>query len=221
MSHSYSSDSSGTAWTCSEQIQVMASWDPPYSYATSQSAPVVPLPLMQHSVVQIRAQGRQWPVDISDSYQSTNLPSLSTHPDSQVYHPHMQCYDQLPNVPPLASSTIPTSYYDLGSIHTHHHQNSLPSQTQHYEQLPNVPPLASSTAPTSYYELGSAHAHHHQNPLPSLHPYHEPMQQLLPNALAPPELAQLCLVIQESRLDQWWTLFMRESGCFEDFGYTS
>ena len=133
----------------------------------------------------------------------------------------MQCYDQLPNVPPLASSTIATSYYDLGSIHTHHHQNSLPSQMQHYDQPPNVPLLASSTAPTSYYELGSAHAHHHQNSLPSLHQYHEPALQLPPIALAPPELAQLGLVAQESRLDQQWTSFMRQSGCFEDFSYKS
>ena len=51
MSHSYSSDSSGTGWTCSEETQVMTSWDPSYSYATSQSAPVVPLPLTQHSSV--------------------------------------------------------------------------------------------------------------------------------------------------------------------------
>ena len=181
MSHSYSSDLSGTGWTRSEQTQVMTSWDPSYSYATSQSAPVVPLSLTQHSSVQIRPQERQWPVDTSDPYQSTNLPGLSTHPDFQVYHPHMQRYDQPPNVPPLASSTVPTSYYELGSVHTHHHQNSLPS----------------------------------------LHQYHEPALQLPPIALAPPELAQLGLVAQESRLDQQWTSFMRQSGCFEDFSYKS
>ena len=221
MLHLYSSVSSGTGWTHSQQTQVVTSWDPPYSYAASQSALEVPLSLTQHSsVTQIRAQGREWLVNTSDPYQSTNLPGLSTHPDSQAYT-HMQCYDQLPNDPPLASSIIPTSYFDLGSIHAHHHQNSLPSQTQHYDQPPNVLPLASSTAPTSSYELGSVHAHHHQNSLPSVHQYHEPMQQLPPIALAPPELAQLGLVAQESRLDQQWTSFMRESGCFEDFGYTS
>ncbi|KIM60094.1 hypothetical protein SCLCIDRAFT_26878 [Scleroderma citrinum Foug A] len=183
ISHSYSSDMSGIGWTRSEQTQVMPSWDPPYSYATSQSAPVVPPPLTQQSssVAQIQAQGRQWLVDASDPYQSTDLPGLSTHPDFQVYHPPIQRYDQPPNVPPLASSTVPTSYYELGSVHTHHHQNSLPS----------------------------------------LHQYHEPAPQLPPIALAPPELAQLGLVAQESRLDQQWTSFMRQSGCFEDFSYKS
>lgn len=179
MSHSYSSDSSGAAWTRSEQTQVMPSWDSPYSYATSQSAPVVPLPLMQHSVAQIRPQGRSWLADTSDPYQSTNFPGLSTHLHPQVYHPHMQHFDQPPSVPPLVSSTVPASYYEPGSIHAHHHQNSLPS----------------------------------------LHQYHDPAQQLPPIALAPPELAQLGLVAQESRLDQRWTSFMRQSGCFEDFGY--
>ncbi|KIM59951.1 hypothetical protein SCLCIDRAFT_26905 [Scleroderma citrinum Foug A] len=192
MSHSYSSDSSGTGWTCSEETQ---------------SAPVVPLPLTQHSsVAQIQAQRRQWPVDTSDPCTTRTCNATTSCQTSPRLH---------------RLCTIPTSYYDLGSIHTHRHQNSLPSQTQHYDQPPNIPPLASSTAPTSYYELGSIHAHHHQNSVPSLHQYHEPTQQLPPIALAPPELAQLGLVSQESRLDQQWTSFMRQSGCFEDFGYTS
>ena len=174
MSYSYISDSSDAAWTPNEQAQRMTSLDPPYSYAISQSAPGVPLPLTQHSSVQIRPQERQWLPNTSNPYQSTNLPGLSTHPHSQVYHPHMQRYDQPPNLPPLASST---SYYGLGSIHTHHHQNSSPS----------------------------------------LHQYHQPTQQLPPIALAPPELAQLGLVTQESRLDQQWTSFMQQSGCFDDF----
>ena len=96
-------------------------------------------------------------------------------------------------------------------------RNHSPRRCQHCDQPSNVPPLASSTAPTSYYELDSVHVHHHQNSLPSWHQYDEPMQQLPPIALAPSELAQLGLVAQGSRLDQWWTSFMRESGCFEDY----
>ena len=72
------------------------------------------------------------------------------------------------------------------------------------------------------------HQHHphayERAPVPSANAYPPPQAQpqaqpLQTQPAAPSELTDLGLVSQESRLDERWTSFMRDSGYFEGFGY--
>ena len=191
VSQSYISDSSGSAWTRGEQTQVMTSWGSA-QYPTYAASQPVSVSLLP-SLAQAQAHG----------------PPIPNPPTRQPW---------------MADTSDPYQLANPPSLNTHPHSQVYHPQTQRYDPLSHVPQELTSAIPPSYYDLGGtgAHQHHqHQNSLPSLHQYHQPTQQLPPIALAPPELAQLGLVAQESRLDQRWTSFMRQTGCFEDFGYKS
>ncbi|KAF8553012.1 hypothetical protein OG21DRAFT_1597855 [Imleria badia] len=66
------------------------------------------------------------------------------------------------------------------------------------------------------YEPSSAPLYEQPRPQPPQQPQTHPAQ-----SAAPSELTDLGLVSQESRLDERWTSFMRDSGYFEGFGYRS
>lgn len=68
---------------------------------------------------------------------------------------------------------------------------------------------SSSATPTSAYQQ-----QHPQSQASSQQPQAQSVQ-----SAAPSELTELGLVSQESRLDERWTSFMRDSGYFEGFGY--
>ena len=190
-SQSYNPESSGSAWRRGEQTQAMTSWGSA-QYPTYATSQPTSVPLPA-SFEQVQAQGPSVPDP------STRQPSMSD--TSDLY--------QLNNPPSLSTPLHSQVYHP---------------PTQPHDPLSHVSQALASFAVPPYYDLGStgAHQHHqHQNSLLSSHEYHQPTQQLPPVALAPPELAQLGLVAQKSRLDQRWTSFMRQTGCFEDFGYKS
>lgn len=64
------------------------------------------------------------------------------------------------------------------------------------------------------YEPSSASLYQQSRPQPPQQPQTHSAQPA-----APSELTELGLVSQESRLDERWTSFMRDSGYFEGFGY--
>ncbi|KAL4061907.1 fungal-specific transcription factor domain-containing protein [Scleroderma citrinum] len=188
--------SSGAAWTRGPTIdatqpQVMTLWDPAHYPMTASQSTLTQLPPLTRPPAPPQAQAQGPPI-----------PGPSTRQW-------------------LTDTSDPYQLANLADSSTHSHPQVYHPHTQRYDQPPHLPP-ASSTVPT-YYNLGSAGAHQHQNlhqhPPTSLRQHHPPTHQLPPIALAPPELAQLGLVAQESRLDQRWTAFMQESGYFEGFQY--
>ncbi|KAI6149927.1 fungal-specific transcription factor domain-containing protein [Pisolithus tinctorius] len=113
------------------------------------------------------------------------LPGPSTSPSMQAhfqgYHPHLHPYGQQARYP-LTSSTLSTVSYCNNAPGVGHRQ----SQPQAYPS-------------TSTHRHAQSHPH---QPIGALPCQHRPLYQFQPVLLAPPELAQLGLITQESGLDQ-------------------
>ncbi|KAG6335793.1 hypothetical protein ID866_3289 [Astraeus odoratus] len=153
------------------------------------------------------------------SSQSTLLPVLP--PLQHPVHAQTQAQGPIPGPSSRPWHSDSAHPYRLANLSASggHSQAFHPHQ-QRYDEHPHCSPASSVLASTSYYDdgLGSAghqSQHTHQPP----HQHHPPAQHHPSIPLAPPELTQLGLVAQESRLDQRWTSFMRESGYFEEFQY--
>ncbi|KAF9232449.1 fungal-specific transcription factor domain-containing protein [Melanogaster broomeanus] len=91
-----------------------------------------------------------------------------------------------------SSGVRPANFSGAGS-----HSQSYPQQ-HHYEQ----------SQPSTSASVHHSHHHHH---------HHHPQQQ--PAQAVPSEPTELGLVSQESRLDERWTSFMRDSGHLAGFDY--
>lgn len=87
----------------------------------------------------------------------------------------------------LSHSTQPPLSVSLASTSNQYRSSGVPSASQHYLAQPSYERLA----PVYYGDDG------------------------IRDSIAPPELTHMGLVAQQSRLDQRWTSFMRESGYFE------
>ncbi|KAI6010429.1 hypothetical protein BKA83DRAFT_4403404 [Pisolithus microcarpus] len=179
-----------------EHVPEMTFWErPPYPDASSQSTPiqVPPTPLQKLPT----PMPSQIPVHGGPNPGSSACASLPSDPYSMVclsvpsaqgYHPH-RC-DQQAHHPLMSSTPSSVSYYDdpLTCTGSHHRQ----SRSQAHTSL-------------STYAHVQLRPHQRIDALPHHQPSHQP---------APPELAQLGLIAQESGLDRRWSSFMHESGFF-------
>ncbi|KIJ65371.1 hypothetical protein HYDPIDRAFT_110415 [Hydnomerulius pinastri MD-312] len=120
-------------------------------------------------------------------------PRRSHYPYTPQHHPPTPT----PQHPPHEHSSVagPSSYPWPSDVSNHFRSTTFPSD---------------SSSSHSYHQQ-----HHYEHSSTST--YHSSQQQQ--SRPAPSELAELGLVSQESRLDERWTSFMRDSGYFEGFGY--
>ena len=143
-------------------------------------------------------------------------------PPRRSHYPYTPQH-QLP--PPLA----PTSQPQPTPQHTLHEQ---PTVATHYSWPQQSSGVSSQFNSTSYSTVNRPQSHSYQghhphayepSSAPTYQPRPQPSQTPQPHsaqsAAAPSELTELGLVTQESRLDERWTSFMRDSGYFEGFGY--
>ncbi|KIK95062.1 hypothetical protein PAXRUDRAFT_827363 [Paxillus rubicundulus Ve08.2h10] len=154
-------------------------------------------------VAQWRPRRSHYPY-ASDHHHSHPPPSIAQHPPS-VPHQHPPPVSQHP--PPHERAPVTDAPTYSWSSHT-----------------PHTPTHFRSSSSTFSGSSSHSHSHSHSDShSPSFHPYdqsayHPPSHQAhVPPA--PPELTELGLVSHESRLDERWTSFMRDSGYFEGFGY--
>ncbi|KAI6099373.1 hypothetical protein EV401DRAFT_2093454 [Pisolithus croceorrhizus] len=213
----YSGEKSGSTWfqrsgsaAGLEQTQERSTWDrvlctdvPSNSTLTQppvplQISPYVPLRASEHGELATGSSTSAWPLELSDPYTMANVstPCALAHP--RGFRPSHDRYDQHEHCPPASSALSTVSYYDdqFASAGAHHHQ-SRPQSHPSTHSCPHSPPhLHYPTQPPPWQYQST-----HSDP---------PQSQIVP--LSPPELAQFCLVAQESVLDQRWVSFMRESG---------
>ncbi|KAG1816497.1 fungal-specific transcription factor domain-containing protein [Suillus subaureus] len=103
-----------------------------------------------------------------------------------------------------------------------HHVSHSTVQLAHHAPLPAVgsstywAPASETSQQYSQPLLTAPHfqSHAYQYSSPSVAPYHGHQSQPVPT-----EIAGLGLVSQDSRLDERWTSFMRDSGYFDGVGY--
>ncbi|KAG9313263.1 hypothetical protein JVU11DRAFT_6728 [Chiua virens] len=139
--------------------------------------------------------------------------------------------------PPLASTSQSQSAVPPHAAHKHSTVTTTPSYSWTAQPSSGVSSQfgSASYSATAVNGVSQSHgypSHHHPHAYerPSVaaatttanaYPHPQPSQQsqTQPAAATPPELTELGLVSQDSRLDERWTSFMRESGYFEGFGY--
>ncbi|KAI6150929.1 hypothetical protein BKA82DRAFT_4465224, partial [Pisolithus tinctorius] len=213
---SYSLEELGSTWlqqpdsvADQEHTQEMPTWDQSL-YPDASSQPILmqlpPASLQIPSHVQSQAPPHGGPV-LGSSPLTCFSESSDPYPISQGCHPYHHLYGPQANIS-LSTSTLSTvSYYDDPLINAGQLQSNPSTYTHpHMQPHPQQPiqPLPYQYEPQPQW------------PSQPIHP-HPPQSQ--PLSLAPPELAQLGLIAQESGLDQRWTSFMRESGFFDGYGY--
>ncbi|OAX35675.1 hypothetical protein K503DRAFT_773227 [Rhizopogon vinicolor AM-OR11-026] len=152
-----------------------------------------------------------WAHSISDrdsryGIHHSNNPSVSTtsaNIPTQLWRSQSSDYPYVPqhHVPyPTASHPHSAQHTPAPIIGSSTHSWTPPSETsQQYRQAPFTAPIPQANV-YNQYNPPSAASYHGQQPPPS-------------------ELADLGLVSQDSRLDERWTSFMRDSGYFDGVGY--
>ncbi|KAF8835749.1 hypothetical protein BDN67DRAFT_912460, partial [Paxillus ammoniavirescens] len=138
----------------------------------------------------------------SGHHHSHSAPSIPQHPPS-VPHQHP---------PPPPAPQHPSAPHERAAV-----TGAPPT----YPWPPHTPTHTHFRSSSSNFSSSSSHSHSHS---PSYHPYeqsayHPASSHQAHVPPAPPELTELGLVSRESRLDERWTSFMRDSGYFEGFGY--
>ncbi|KAI9571978.1 fungal-specific transcription factor domain-containing protein [Boletus coccyginus] len=144
-------------------------------------------------------------------------PRRSHYPYTPQHHPPL---------PPLA----PMSQPQPAPQHTGHGHSTVASSSyscaQQSSGVSNQFSSATSSAADRSQPQGYLGHHPHAYGQSSAPPYQQPRPQLSQQqqtqpaqSAAPSELTELGLVSQESRLDERWTSFMRDSGYFDGFGY--
>ncbi|KAI6137212.1 hypothetical protein F5141DRAFT_1079628 [Pisolithus sp. B1] len=190
----YSGEKSGSTWfqrsgsaAGLEQTQEMSTWDRVLCTDVPSNSTLTqpPVPLQISPYVPLRA---------SEHGELATGSSTSAWP--------LELSDPYPmaNVSTPCALAHPRGFrpsHDLfASAGAHHHQ-SRPQSHPSTHSCPHSPPhLHYPTQPPPWQYQST-----HSDP---------PQSQIVP--LSPPELAQFCLVAQESVLDQRWVSFMRESG---------
>ncbi|KAG8221159.1 hypothetical protein J3R82DRAFT_2710 [Butyriboletus roseoflavus] len=153
-------------------------------------------------------------------------------PPRRSHYPYTPQHPHPP--PPLVP---PTSQLQPVPQHTAHEHSTVTSPSYSWTQPSsgvsnqfNSAPYSAAAANASQSHGYPAHHPHAYEPSSSAPPTNayqhpqpqsssqQPQTQALQSA-APSELTELGLVSQESRLDERWTSFMRDSGYFEGFGY--
>jgi len=155
---------------------------------------------------------------------STDWAHSTSHRDGRydMHHPNA----------PTTGSTVPTQLWrpphssDYSYVPQHHVSCPTASQPHPAQQTP-VPVIGSSThswAPTreTTRQYRQAAFTTSMPQMPVFNQYNPPSAASYHGHLTrppPAELADLGLVAQDSRLDERWTSFMRDSGYFEEVGY--
>jgi hypothetical protein len=164
----------------------------------------------------------------------TEYTSASVQPlaMSQWRPPRRSHYPYTPHHHHPPSPLPPTSQPQPAPQHTAHEHSTVTMPSYSWAQQSSGVSSQFNSAPTysaanrsqshGYsdhphgYEQASAPPYQQPRPQPSQQPQTQPAQPA-----ASSELTELGLVSQESRLDERWTSFMRDSGYFEGFGYRS
>ncbi|KAH7909940.1 fungal-specific transcription factor domain-containing protein [Hygrophoropsis aurantiaca] len=154
-------------------------------------------------------------------------PTTSTWPQEQPRHYHQQQSESHASIGPSQWRPSQKAHYPYTpQDHMHppppHHGHSQDHGPAAGPSVPSwtAPPNNHYRSSHSQYLGTDTHTHYHlqtQHYTPSLTPIFPPSRRSQPSP--PSELAELGLVSQDSRLDERWTSFMRESGYFDEYGY--
>ncbi|KAH0836884.1 hypothetical protein J3R83DRAFT_8685 [Lanmaoa asiatica] len=147
--------------------------------------------------------------------------------------PRRSHYPYTPQHHPPPPSLAPTSRPPHAPQHSAHEHSTVTTPSYSWAEQPSG--VSNQFSPASYSAADGPQSHsyagHHPHAFeqsiapptnayrrPQTQPSQQPQTQSVQSA-APSELTELGLVSQESRLDERWTSFMRDSGYFEGFGY--
>ncbi|KAF8448743.1 fungal-specific transcription factor domain-containing protein [Boletus edulis BED1] len=156
-------------------------------------------------------------------------PGVQPQVPSQWRPPRRSHYPYAPQHQP--SSLAPVSQPQSAPQHSTRETVTTPSYSWAQQTSNFSAQFGSATYPAANRPESHGYPSHHPHAyeLTSAPPYQQPRAQpsqpphthLPSQSAAPSELTELGLVSQESRLDERWTSFMRDSGYFEGFGYRS
>ena len=148
---------------------------------------------------------------------------------SQWRPPRRSHYPYTPQHHHPPPSLPPMSQPQPAPQHTAHEHSTVTAPSHSWSQQSSGASSQFSSATYSAANRSQSHGypdHPHAYEQSSAPPYQQPRPSQQPQtrpaqSAASSELTELGLVSQESRLDERWTSFMRDSGYFEGFGYRS
>ena len=135
-------------------------------------------------------------------------------------HPH----PPPPSLPPMSQPQPAPQHmaheHSTVTVPSHSWSQQFSGVSSHFSSATYLAPNRSQSHgyPDHPHAYGQSPAPPYQQPRPQ--PSQQPQTRPAQSA-ALPELTELGLVSQESRLNERWTPFMRDSGYFEGFGYRS